>query len=156
MFFFLRKRRPPRSTRTYTLFPYTTLFRSNPRSFVPVVVGVLVSLAWRPLLIGEGPLFPFHGPPPQGCWPLLAAVGVGVLAGLQSALLSTLLYRIEDGFHRLPVHWMWWPAIGAVVVGIGGVIDAPVLGPGYRNFQALFSGSVGMSAVLGGAVVKDL
>src|SRR3546814_661942 len=83
------------------------LFEWKPRSFVPVVVGVLVSLAWRPLLIGEGPLFPFHGPPPQGCWPLLAAVGVGVLAGLQSALLSTLLYRIEDGFHRLPVHWMW-------------------------------------------------
>src|SRR3546814_17122956 len=88
------------------------LFEWKPRSFVPVVVGVLVSLAWRPLLIGEGPLFPFHGPPPQGCWPLLAAVGVGVLAGLQSALLSTLLYRIEDGFHRLTVHWMWWPKIG--------------------------------------------
>src|SRR3546814_2639665 len=31
-FFFLRIRRPPRSTRTDTLFPYTTLFRSTPRS----------------------------------------------------------------------------------------------------------------------------
>src|SRR3546814_2747399 len=30
MFFFLMIRRPPRSTRTDTLFPYTTLFRSNP------------------------------------------------------------------------------------------------------------------------------
>src|SRR3546814_9565556 len=30
MFFFLRLRLPPRSTRTYTLFPYTTLFRSAP------------------------------------------------------------------------------------------------------------------------------
>src|SRR3546814_19132708 len=28
LFFFLMIRRPPRSTRTYTLFPYTTLFRS--------------------------------------------------------------------------------------------------------------------------------
>src|SRR3546814_15233811 len=31
-FFFLMIRRPPRSTRTDTLFPYTTLFRSNTRS----------------------------------------------------------------------------------------------------------------------------
>src|SRR3546814_20116117 len=31
MFFFLMIRRPPRSTRTYTLFPYTTLFRSCPK-----------------------------------------------------------------------------------------------------------------------------
>src|SRR3546814_11771427 len=29
MFFFLMIRRPPRSTRTDTLFPYTTLFRSH-------------------------------------------------------------------------------------------------------------------------------
>src|SRR3546814_7907905 len=29
-FFFLMVRRPPRSTRTDTLFPYTTLFRSRP------------------------------------------------------------------------------------------------------------------------------
>src|SRR3546814_10056794 len=30
LFFFLMIRRPPRSTRTDTLFPYTTLFRSPP------------------------------------------------------------------------------------------------------------------------------
>src|SRR3546814_17740340 len=87
---------------------------------------------------------------------LLAAVGVGVLAGLQSALLSTLLYRIEDGFHRLPVHWMWWPAIGAVVVGIGGVIDAHVLGTGYQTIQALPDGLRGMRAVLDMLGVKAL
>src|SRR3546814_20138928 len=31
LFCFVRIRRPPRSTRTDTLFPYTTLFRSLPR-----------------------------------------------------------------------------------------------------------------------------
>src|SRR3546814_11480136 len=35
-FFFLMRRRPPRSTRTDTLFPYTTLFRSDERGFVEV------------------------------------------------------------------------------------------------------------------------
>src|SRR3546814_15137853 len=32
--FFLRIRRPPRSTRTDTLFPYTTLFRSRERGLM--------------------------------------------------------------------------------------------------------------------------
>jgi chloride channel protein, CIC family len=129
------------------------LFEWKPRSFVPVVVGVLVSLAWRPYLIGEGPLFPFAGVTPPGLWPLIAALGIGVMVGLQSALLSTLLYRIEDMFHRLPIHWMWWPALGAVVVGIGGLIDAHVLGAGYQSIQALLDGSLAMRTVLARLVV---
>ena len=55
----------------------------------------------------------------------------GLVTGLLAAVLSFVLYRIEDGFHRLPIHWMWWPAIGAIVVGIGGLIDLRVLGAGY-------------------------
>src|SRR3546814_2034318 len=62
----------------------------------------------------------------------IAAV-LGVAVGLEATLLSNLLYRIEDLFHRLPVHWMWWPALGAIVVGLGGLIDAHVLGAGYRS-----------------------
>jgi len=130
------------------------LFEWKPRSFVPVVVGVLVSLAWRPLLIGEGPLFPLSATMPAGMWPLAAAIGIGVLAGLQAALLSSSLYRIEDIFHRLPVHWMWWPTIGAVVVGVGGLIDAHVLGAGYQSIQALLDGSLAMRVVLALLVVK--
>src|SRR3546814_13059030 len=68
-------RRPPRSTRTDTLFPYTTLFRP-------------------------------------------------------------------------PVPWMWWPAIGAVVVGVGGLIDARVLGAGYSNIQTLVDGSMALRAAI--------
>jgi CIC family chloride channel protein len=130
------------------------LFEWKPRSFVPVVVSVLVAAAWRPELIGGGPMFPASWPLPATGWTVAAAAGVGVVVGLQAALLSSLLYRIEDLFHRLPVHWMWWPAIGAVVVGVGGLIDARVLGAGYSNIQSLVDGTMVMRAAIILLVVK--
>ena len=130
------------------------LFEWKPRSFVPIVVAVLVAFGWRPLLIGSGALFPLAAPALIGAWPLAAALGLGALVGCEAVLLSTLLYRIEDLFHRLPVHWMWWPAIGGLVVGFGGLIDARVLGAGYGNIQALLDGSLLLRAVLVLLVVK--
>lgn len=124
------------------------LFEWKPRSFVPVVVSALVAMAWRPLLIGHGPLFPLVAAIPAGSWLLAAAGLLGVLVGMQATLLSSLLYRIEDVFHRLPLHWMWWPAIGAVVVGIGGLLNPLVLGAGYQSIQDLLDGSMGVHAVL--------
>ena len=130
------------------------LFEWKPRSFVPVVVAVLVAWMWRPLMIASGPMFPFDAVMPAGLWPVLVAVGIGLLMGLQAALLSATLYRIEDLFHRLPVHWMWWPALGAVVVGLGGMMDARVLGAGYDSIQSLLDGSLAVKAVLTLLVVK--
>ena len=130
------------------------LFEWKPRSFVPVVTAVLVALAWRPLLVGAGPLFPFAAPTPAGIEPVAISAVLGLITGLLAALLSFVLYRIEDGFHRLPLHWMWWPAIGAVVVGIGGLFDIRVLGAGYGSIQALLDGSLLVKAVLLLLIVK--
>jgi H+/Cl- antiporter ClcA/CBS domain-containing protein len=124
------------------------LFEWKPRSFVPVVVAVLVSLAWRPLLVGSGPLFPFAAATPAGMEPVAIGAVLGLVTGLEAAFLSFVLYRIEDGFHRLPIHWMWWPAIGAVVVGLGGLVDARVLGAGYGSIQALLDGDLLVRGVL--------
>jgi H+/Cl- antiporter ClcA len=123
------------------------LFEWKPRSFVPVLVAVLVAWAWRPLMIGVGPMFPFSGSAPAGVWPVGAALGIGLAAGLLAALLSTALYRIEDLFHCLPIHWMWWPAIGGSVVGLGGVLDVHVLGAGYASIQSLLDGAIAMREV---------
>jgi len=109
------------------------LFEWKPRSFVPVVVAVLVAFAWRPVLLDGGAMFPFPSTTPSGPWPLAMATGVGLVTGVLAAALSVALYAVEDAFHRLPVHWMWWPAIGGVVVGLGGLVDAHVLGAGYPN-----------------------
>jgi len=130
------------------------LFEWKPRSFVPVVTAVLVSLAWRPLLVGSGPLFPFPSPTPDGIEPVALSAGIGLVTGLEAAILSFILYRIEDGFHRLPIHWMWCPALGGVVVGIGGMFDPRVLGAGYDSIGALVNGDLVVKAVLLLLVVK--
>jgi len=130
------------------------LFEWKPRSFVPVVTAVLVALAWRPLLVGSGPLFPFAAPTPAGIEPIAIAAVLGVVMGLQAGILSFTLYKIEDGFHALPIHWMWWPAIGAVAVGLGGLLDARVLGAGYGSIQQLLDGNLAARAVLVLLVVK--
>jgi len=132
------------------------LFEWKPRSFVPVVTAVLVSLAWRPLLVSAGPLFPFAAPTPAGIEPVAISAAIGLATGLLAALLSFLLYRLEDGFHRLPIHWMWWPAIGAVVVGIGGLFDVRVLGAGYGIIQQLLDGNLLVRAVVLLLVVKAI
>jgi len=130
------------------------LFEWKPRSFVPVVTAVLVALAWRPLLVGSGPLFPFAAATPAGIEPVAISAGLGLATGLLAALLSFALYRIEDGFHALPIHWMWWPAIGAIVVGIGGLFDVRVLGAGYGSIQDLLDGNLVVKAILLLLIVK--
>ena len=130
------------------------LFEWKPRSFVPVVTAVLVALAWRPLLVSSGPLFPFAAATPGGIEPVAISATLGLATGLLAAILSFLLYAIEDGFHRLPIHWMWWPAIGAVVVGVGGLFDVRVLGAGYGVIQQLLDGNLLVKAVLLLLVVK--
>src|SRR3569833_824653 len=83
------------------------LFEWKPRSFVPVVVAVLIAALCRPFLIGSGALFPFNAVPVLPWWGLGLCIAVGVLDGLQSALMTLCLYGIEEFYHRLPYHWMW-------------------------------------------------
>jgi H+/Cl- antiporter ClcA len=116
------------------------LFEWKPRSFLPVVAAVLVAASIRPLLLGAGPLFPFDVDPHLPLWGLGLCVVAGVAAGLQSSLLTVLLYAVEDLFERLPLHWMWWPAIGGVAVGLGGLVDPAALGVGYDVIGALIAG----------------
>jgi chloride channel protein, CIC family len=132
------------------------LFEWKPRSFVPVVVSATVAAAWRPWLVGAWPLFPHFGMPAMPWWGLALCAGVGVIAGLQSAITTGGLYRVEELFEKLPIHWMWWPALAGVVVGIGGVIDPAALGVGYDNIQALISGSVLVHAAIALLLVKGV
>ncbi|HEY5225260.1 MAG TPA: chloride channel protein, partial [Methylovirgula sp.] len=123
------------------------LFEWKPRSLLPVIGASLVAATWRPFLIGAGPLFPFASDPNLPWWGIGLYVGVGIIAGLQSSLLTGLLYQAEDLFEKLPVHWMWWPTIGGIVVGIGGFIEPSALGVGYDQIGALLAGHMHMSDV---------
>ena len=132
------------------------LFEWKPRSFVPVVISVLVGVALRPSLIGSGPLFATQLILPHGLWVLPAAFATGLLTGIQAGMLSAGLYRIEDFFHRLPIHWMWWPALAASVVGGAALLDPRILGAGYANIQSLLDGSMAIKATTALLVVKGV
>jgi chloride channel protein, CIC family len=116
------------------------LFEWKPRSVVPVALSSALAAALRPYLIGSGPLFPVPTHPGLGVPGLLSAVLVGLAAGALSAVLTLAVYGAEDAFQRLPIHWMWWPAIGGVAVGIGGLIQPHALGVGYDTIAELLRG----------------
>ncbi len=124
------------------------LFEWRPRSLVPVTVGAVTAACWRPALFGAGPLFPFADNPALPWWGLPACALLGVACGLISGALTRALYALEDGFGRLPIHWMWWPALGAVVVGLGGLAEPRALGVGYDVIHDLLSGHMLASAVV--------
>ena len=84
------------------------------------------------------------------------ALAVGVGAGLVSGALTLLVYACEDLFEKMPVHWMWWPAIGGLVVGIGGVLDPRVLGVGYDTIHQLLRGDLIGRAVVTLLIAKGL
>ena len=136
------------------------LFEWKPRSFIPVVLASVTAQAARLHLLGPGPLFPT----PTHTFALSPAVLFGCLAaglfsGLLSAGLTQLVYAVEDAFaHLKRIHWMWWPAIGGVAVGIGGLIYPRALGVGYDVIGELLKGETHGSAlvriILGVLLVK--
>ena len=133
------------------------LFEWRPRSLVPVAVASVMAAAVRRLLLGSGPIFPMQlTTVPMHHMAILGALLLGVLAALASTGLSKALYAVEDLFEHLPVHWMWWPAIGGVVVGVGGLIFPPALGVGYDVIQKLVTDDVTWKLLAGVLVVKSI
>jgi CIC family chloride channel protein len=130
------------------------LFEWKPRSFIPVALAAGTAGAMRVPLMGAGPVFPVPLHAPLPIIGLAIALVVGVLAGLGSSLLTAMVYGFEDLFGRLPLHWMWWPLIGGLFVGIGGLIDPRVLGVGYDTIHALLLGSLAGAALLSLLIVK--
>lgn len=133
------------------------LFEWKPRSLIPVAVASATAAVIRRYLLGLGPLFP-TAPHPDFIGPgaMLGCVLIGVLAGLLSAGLTAGVYAAEDAFHKLRFHWMWWPAIGGLVVGIGGLIYPQALGVGYDTIGKLLSGDVAGSVIIGVLLVKSI
>lgn len=132
------------------------LFEWKPRSFIPVALAAAVAGAVRVGILGEGPIFPIAPHAALGGSALLIACLIGVAAGLASGMLTMLVYFFEDLFERLPIHWMWWPILGGLAIGVGGLIDPRVLGVGYDIIHQLLRGELIGAAVLGLLIVKAL
>ena len=132
------------------------LFEWKPRSVIPVALASVVAAALRRHLLGVGPIFPV---PPHpvfiGTNGLLGCVIVGLLAGALSAVLTAAVYASEDAFQHLPIHWMWWPAIGGLVIGVGGYFFPQALGVGYDVIGGLVQGDMPLRIIVGVLVVKS-
>jgi CIC family chloride channel protein len=134
------------------------LFEWRPRSFVPVAVAAATAGVLRHFFISQDPLFPMqlsiHRVEPLT---LLCALLVGIVAGVLALVLSRAVYASEDFFeNHLPIHWMWWPAIGGVVVGLGGLIFPRALGTGYDVIDSLLAGDHTWQLIAGILVVKSI
>ncbi len=130
------------------------LFEWRPRSFIPVALSAVVASVLRVPLLGSGPIFPVPPHAPLGGAELGFVVLVGLIAGLAAGVLTFMVYAFEDLFTKLPIHWMWWPAIGGLFVGIGGWINPDALGVGYDTIHNLLRGNLVGAALVSLLVVK--
>jgi H+/Cl- antiporter ClcA len=133
------------------------LFEWRPRSFVPVAGSVAVATVCRGFLLGTAPVFPVATAGLHLTAPVQALAAVCGLTGGALAVGATwLVYRAEDAFARIPCHWMWWPAIGGAVIGLGGLIEPRALGVGYDVIGQLLTGRATLGLIIGILVVKTL
>ncbi|TBR40634.1 MULTISPECIES: chloride channel protein [Dyella] len=130
------------------------LFERRARSLIPVGLAAATGATLRMLFEGTGPVFPM----PDVAAPTLAAMLMyllmGLLLGVVSVGITRLVYAIEDGFEKLPIHWMWWPALGGLAVGVVGYFAPRTLGVGYDNISAVISGQLGLAAMASLCVMK--
>ncbi|BEU25285.1 chloride channel protein [Paraburkholderia sp. 22B1P] len=129
------------------------LFEWRPRSFLPVALACAVAGFARAIFFGTDPLFALQTAPPTAI-SLFSCVIAGLLSGALASGLSAALYKTEDLFHKLPLHWMWWPAIGGLAVGIGGFIEPRALGVGYDVIGDLLHQHIALQVAVAILVVK--
>ena len=118
------------------------LFEYKPRSLVPVALASVTATGVRAAFTGIGPVFampPLAAPSGEA---LVAYTALGLVIGLAAVAITRAVYAIEDAFEELPVHWMWWPALGAVAVGVVGYFVPHTLGVGYDNIERIVSGGI--------------
>ncbi|MFK2891126.1 chloride channel protein [Dyella flagellata] len=132
------------------------LFERRARSLIPVALAATAGTGFRYLLEGNAPMFPMPAVASPTLPALAAYVLMGVLVGVVSVWITKLTYAIEDYFEKLPIHWMWWPALGGLVVGLVGYYMPLTLGVGYTNISAVLSGEIGMAAMLSLCLLKLL
>lgn len=131
------------------------LFEFSPRSIIPVALACITGAAGHHLLFGQDPVFAVNFIIPAASNTSLLAYSImGVIIGLIAVGVTKIVYLIEDGFEKLPIHWMWWPAIGGLAVGIIGYFSPHTLGVGYDNITDILSGTMTLKVVLSLCILK--
>lgn len=131
------------------------LFEFSPRSIIPVALACITGAAGHHLLFGQEPVFAFgHVIESASNTALFTYSIIGIIIGILSVLATKMVYLIEDGFEKLPIHWMWWPALGGIVVGIIGYFEPKTLGVGYSNITDILAGNLAFNFVISLCILK--
>ncbi|CAL1519790.1 chloride channel protein [Chitinophaga sp. MM2321] len=132
------------------------LFEFSPRSVIPVAIACVTGAGMHLLFFGNEPVFAMPAIPAVSDVALITYVLMGAAIGVVAALVSKSVYLVEDLFEKLPIHWMWWPALGAVVVGVIGYYAPHTMGVGYDNIKDLLTGNLSMALIISLCVLKYL
>jgi H+/Cl- antiporter ClcA len=126
------------------------LFERRARSLIPVALAAVIGTGVRFAIEGNAPMFPMAAIATPGLPAIAAYILLGLVMGVVSVGVTRATYAVEDLFEKLPIHWMWWPAIGGLAVGVIGYFAPLTLGVGYANIAAVLAGqlSLGTMAVL--------
>ncbi|HTL97019.1 MAG TPA: chloride channel protein, partial [Gemmatimonadaceae bacterium] len=130
------------------------LFEYRARSLVPVALAASTATAVRIAFMGSGPIFPMPNIAQPGGAALATYIVLGAIVGVASVYVTRAVYAIEDGFDKLPIHWMWWPALGGVAVGVIGYFFPHTMGVGYDNIESIVAGNFVGVALLGLVIAK--
>ena len=124
------------------------LFEFSPRAILPVALACITGAAGHHLLFETAPVFPMPvlETPSNGALALYSFIGL--LVGFISLGATKIVYITEDAFEKLPIHWMWWPALGGLAVGVIGYFAPNTLGVGYDNIVNILSGTVTLVVAL--------
>lgn len=131
------------------------LFEFSPRSFIPVALACITGAAGHHFLFGPEVVFPIATVIQFPSNTALFVYSImGIVIGLLSVVATKIVYLIEDGFEKLPVHWAWWPAIGGLGVGLVGYFSPRTLGVGYDNIIDVLSGTMTIKILLSLCILK--
>ena len=132
------------------------LFELSPFVVVPVVLASATAATVRMGLLGAAPVFAMRAIATPDLATLFATALVGGAMGVAAVMLTSAVYAIEELFERLPIHFMWWPAIGSIAVGLAGWVEPRILGVGYANIEDVLNGSLVGQALMMLCLLKGL
>jgi CIC family chloride channel protein len=115
------------------------LFEFRARSIIPVALASVAAAGMRICFNGAAAVFPMPNLAPVSLIPLGLYAMIGLILGVASVGVTRSVYWIEDMFEHLPIHWMWWPALGGIAVGLIGYLAPRTLGVGYDNISDILS-----------------
>jgi CBS domain-containing protein len=132
------------------------LFEFKSRSFIPLVIASTLATAVHMQLLGAGPMFTVTAMDFGIPHALPFYLVLGVVCGLAAVGFSKLLYWTEDLFEKLPVDELWWPAIGALGLGIIGYFVPRVLGVGYDTISDILNANLALKLLIVVMIAKAI